>query len=85
MAAIKLGKLYEVIVSVALFEEFKCKDFIFIINPMIFGIILPFKSQNLSCWNFNLLYLDYFVIFSFGFGLSAHLKLTIENLGIRNC
>ena len=43
------------------------------------------KSQNLSCWNFNLLYLDYFVIFSFGFGLSAHLKLTIENLGIRNC
>ena len=25
------------------------------------------------------------MIFSFGFGLSAHLKLTIENLGIRNC
>ena len=54
-------------------------------HEIIFGIFSLFKSQNLSCWNFNLLYLNYFVIISFGFGLSAHLKLTIENLGIRNC
>ena len=27
----------------------------------IFGEISPFKSQHLLCWNFNLLYLDYFV------------------------
>ena len=26
-----------------------------------FGVISPFKSQSLPCWNFNLLYLDNYV------------------------
>ena len=28
---------------------------------------------------FNLLYLDYFLTFTFGFGLSVHLKLTLKS------
>ena len=26
-----------------------------------FGVISPFKSQSLPCWNFDLLYLDNYV------------------------
>ena len=47
----------------------------------IFGILSIFKRQNLSCWNLNLLYLDYFVTFSFDFGLNAHLKLNFKSGG----
>ena len=53
------------------------------------GVISPFKSQNLLCWNSNLLYLflfsfdlfflDYFVTFSVGFRLSVHLELTSKS------
>ena len=42
----------------------------------ISGVISPFKSQNLSCWDFNLS-LDYF--YDIGFRLSAHWKLTLKS------
>ena len=59
--------------------------YIRVFSYCIFGIISPFKSPNLLCWNSNLLYLEYFLfnsfihqnhfeLFSFGFRLSVHLE-----------
>ena len=42
----------------------------------IFKILSPFKSQNLHA---GIIYQDDFVLFSFGSGLSAHLKLTLNS------
>ena len=55
----------------------------------IFGVISPFKSQNLLCWNSNVLYqdkfvfdlffLNYFVTFSVDTRLRVHMELSSKS------